>query len=275
MSLLTSSLIFIIGAAIGSFLSVVTYRLKHNKKGIILSRSVCTSCKKPLKWHHLIPIVSWAFLRGKCAYCGKKISVRYVLLEITTALVFLFTFLHWNFIISIPSTVDPTFFTYQIDWKIFEIFLFYVVQFSFLIAIFFYDLMYKEIPDKFSIPAIALAILGGFLFTFPTPFSMLIGAVGISSFFAAQFFLSKGKWVGGGDLRLGFLMGALLGWEKGLLALALSYILGGIIGVILLASKKVTRKTAVPFGPFLIIGLLTALFFGDQIINWYFSLVLI
>jgi prepilin signal peptidase PulO-like enzyme (type II secretory pathway) len=275
MTLLIATIIFILGTAIGSFLSVIIYRIHKNKKGIIASRSICPSCKKKLKARHLVPVFSWLFLRGKCAYCREKISSHYLILELATGLLFLSAFLTWNFIEIIPSTIDPTFLNYEINWKIFEIFIFYIIVFTFLIAIFFYDLMYRKIPDKISLPAIAIAIAGGLILKTTPALSMLIGGFGLFAFFALQLIISKGKWIGGGDLRLGALMGVLLGWQLGLVALIIAYFLGSIVSIILLIQKKATRKTAIPFGPFLIIGIFIAIFYGKQILEWYLSTLML
>lgn len=284
MQLLVSVIIFILGSAIGSFISVIIYRIQANKKGIINGRSMCPACKKKLKWRHLIPIFSWIFLRGKCAYCNKKISVHYLMLELLTGTVFLASFLHWNFLISIPSITNPEFFNYIIDWKIFSFLLFYLVEFSFFMAIFFYDLLHKEIPDQFSLPAIAIAVIGILAFdpTLQTALNMLIGGGMIFLFFFLQYFISKGTWIGGGDLRLGALMGILLswttgsyaGWLVGILGLVIAYLIGGVSSLILIATKKLNRKSTIPFGPFLIIGTATAIFFGQEILNWYFNTLL-
>jgi prepilin signal peptidase PulO-like enzyme (type II secretory pathway) len=177
--------------------------------------------------------------------------------------------LTWNFIEAVPSTIDPSFLNLTINWQIFEIFIFYIITFTFLTAIFFYDLLYKEIPDRFSIPAIAIAIAGGLLLGLTPPLSMLIGGVGIFAFFALQLVISKGKWIGGGDLRLGALMGILLGWKLGLIALIAAYLFGSIVSIILLLKKKATRKSAIAFGPFLVIGIILAIFYGNQILEWY------
>ncbi|MFH1218606.1 MAG: prepilin peptidase [Candidatus Peregrinibacteria bacterium] len=271
MTLLVAILTFILGTTIGSFLSVVIYRIHSKTKGIFLSRSICPNCKKTLKWTHLFPIFSWLFLRGKCAFCGKKISPHYLLIELITGLLFLGTFLHLNFLVTIPSTINPDFLNHQIDWFIFEKFLFYIIEFALLIGIFFYDLFYKEIPDSLSLPAVAIAIAGGIAFQITSPLNMLIGGAAIFTFFLLQIIISKGKWIGGGDLRLGALMGVLLGWQLGLLGLIIAYILGSIVSIVLLISKKATRKTKIPFGPFLVTGTIATVFFGPKILSWYLN----
>lgn len=275
MTIIFAVLIFIFGTAIGSFLSVIIHRSYKNIKGIFISRSICPFCKKKLKWTHLFPILSYLFLGGKCAYCRKKISPHYLLLELTTGIVFLTIFLNWNFLTIVPQSANPIFFDYGIDWIMFEKFLFFIIEFSFFIGIFFYDLLYKLIPDFLSIPAILIAIGNGLLTGFPSPLNMLIGALAIGLFFALQFLLSKGKWIGGGDIRLGILIGAVLGWEKALIALVTAYVIGAIFSIILLIKGKANRKTAIAFGPFLIIGVTTAIFYGDIILNFYLSFLII
>lgn len=273
MTPLISILVFIFGTIIGSFLSVVIYRVRKGKKGIIFSRSICPQCKKKLKWRHLVPVLSWLFLKGKCGYCNKKISPHYLLLELITGLLFLLTFLNWNFIEAIPSIVNPLIFSYGINWEIFQVFIFYLIEFSLLMAIFFYDLMYKEIPDRFSLPAIAVAIAGGFILGTTAPLGMLIGGAAILGFFLLQFLISKGAWIGGGDLRMGILIGVLLGWKLGLVALIIAYLFGSIVSIALLIQRKITRKSRIPFGPFLVTGIIAAIFFGAQILNWYFGIL--
>lgn len=264
---------FILGSAIGSFISVVVHRLKKKRHSIIFSRSICPACKKKLKIRHLFPILSWLILRGKCAFCDKKISPHYLALEVATGLLFVALFLQFNFIESAVSTVIPTIVNYQINWEIFSVFMFYIIESALLMTIFFYDLKFKVIPDRLSLPAIILAIAGGLILQTVAPLSMIIGGIAIGGFFFLQFMLSKGKWVGGGDIRLGLLMGVLLGWQFGLFALISAYIIGSLVSIALLIQKKVSRKTAIPFGPFLVTGIYVAIFFGEIIINWYTNLL--
>jgi len=275
MTLILAILIFILGATIGSFLSVIIYRLHTKKGGMILSRSVCPKCNATLKAIHLIPIFSWIFLRGKCAFCGAKISVRYLFLELLTGLLFLLAFINFDFLIVIPSSIDPSYFSYAIDWMIFEKFTFYIIILSFLITIFFYDLLYLEIPDKLSYPAIAVAVAGGLVIGMPPVVDMIIGGFAIFLFFAAQFYLSSGKWIGGGDLRLGILIGVILGLKMGLLALMIAYIIGALVSLILMIRKEITKKSIVPFAPFLVSGVIIVLFYGQEIIDWYFNLIMV
>jgi len=161
--------------------------------------------------------------------------------------------------------------------------LFYFIAISFLIIIFVYDLKYYLIPDKISISAIVtIFILQGILIMFNnnfnfslllTPYSLLLfSAIIISGFFALQFLISKGKWIGGGDIRLGFLMGIILGWPMGLVALFLSYILGSLYAIPAVAFGKKKMKSQIPFGTFLTASTLIAMLWGERILNWYLSL---
>jgi len=273
MTLLVAALVFIFGTTIGSFLSVIIYRMHTNKKGMLFSRSICPHCKKKLKASHLIPILSYILLRGKCGFCGKSISSHYLIIELISGLLFLATFLTFNFINVIPSLVDPSILNYTIDYQMLELFIFYIVEFTFLLAILFYDLFYKIIPDRFSVPAIIIAVIGSLLLSTVPPLDMAIGAAALGGFFLLQYVISKGKWVGGGDIRMGLLIGALLGWKHGVLAIMIAYILGALISLVLMAQKKASRKTELAFGPFLIIGTLTALFFGERLISWYLNTI--
>jgi len=269
MELLTASLLFILGSIIGSFLSVITYRTHVKEKGIVSGRSKCPNCKEPIKWHNLIPIISWLALRGRCGECGKKISSHYLVMEVSTGLLFLLAFTKWNFLQAIGSSVNPDFSHYAIDWQSLSTLIFYLIEFTFLAAIFFYDLIYKEIPDRFSLPAIAIAFVGGLLLNILSWQEMLIGAAIIGGFFFLQFILSKGKWIGGGDIRLGILIGVLLGWKFGAVATIIAYFIGAILSMHLLLNKKVDRKTEIAFGPFLVAGTLIALFNGPELLEWY------
>jgi prepilin signal peptidase PulO-like enzyme (type II secretory pathway) len=145
---------------------------------------------------------------------------------------------------------------------------------AFLVLIFTYDLRYMLIPDRFTIPAMGLAILlnlwGGIL----PAWSMLAGAVVLAGFFWIQFTLSRGNWVGGGDIRMGALMGCMLGLHQGIVALFLAYVLGAIIGVVMMMCGKATRKTPVPCGSFLAAGTLLTMGVGESILLWYFHLFL-
>lgn len=261
---------FILGAAIGSFLSVVIHRLPKKKKGILKGRSHCPNCKKQLKVRDLIPVLSYLLLFGRCRYCSKKISIIYPLLEISTALLFFFAFHHAQILSFSSITSLP-----EIDLVKLPFLILLFIYFSILIFTFFYDLIYLEVADHVLIPGILLALTATILPQTPEVISALFGALIGFAFFSLQILISRGKWIGGGDLRIVIFMGLILGWKLLILALILSYFVGAIISSIIILSKKGSLKSRIPFAPFLVIGTLTAFFYGQPILNWYLNFLYI
>ncbi|MFH0819366.1 MAG: prepilin peptidase [Patescibacteria group bacterium] len=252
MQILLGFYFFILGLIIGSFLNVVVLRLK-NGLSIMNGRSKCPNCKHVLGVLDLVPLFSFLFIGGKCRYCKKKISWQYFLVELTTA--FIFTVVYVYFGLSFLT-------------------LFYLVISAFLIVIFIYDFKYYLILDKIIVPAIILAFLGN-LFLEPALgrawWELLIGGAIGGGLFLMQFMVSKGKWIGGGDIRLGLFMGLLLGWKLVLVALFISYLLGSFVGMFLLLKKRKKMQDALPFGTFLTISTFIVLIYGQVILNWYLS----
>ena len=254
MSVILNIGIFLFGLAVGSFLNCVIYRMEQ-KKSFLKGRSYCPNCKHVLSWKDLIPVLSFIILKGKCRYCNKRISIQYPILELATALLFLVIFWILGF------RFDLTFG-------------FWILISSLLIIIFVFDLKHYIIPDSAIFPAIILT----FLYNLITNYELLITNYLFSALAAAGFFLiiylvSRGKWLGFGDVKLTFLMGFFLGFPNILVALFLSYLVGAIIGIGLIIAKKKSLKSKVPFGPFLVTGTFIALFFGERIINWYLNLI--
>lgn len=241
----------VLGLIVGSFLSMLIPRLHNDEKGIVFGRSHCSRCKHVLTAWELIPLVSYLVQGGKCKKCKKSIGAVYPLTELATAITFGALFAHTMY------------------WPEFLI---YSILFSILIFIFIYDLRYKEIHDAVMLPGIFLAFAASFVVG--DPINSLIGAAIGVGFFGIQWLISRGQWVGSGDMRIGAFMGFMLGWEKMILALIFAYILGSIIGVALLASKKADRKTALPLGPFLVTGTVVAFFWGQNLIEWYLLMFL-
>jgi prepilin signal peptidase PulO-like enzyme (type II secretory pathway) len=266
---LGSFFVFIFGVCIGSFLNCVIYRLEQEKS--LNGRSFCPHCKHTLSWLDLFPVFSYLFLRGKCRYCHKKISIQYPLVELATGLVFLLIF---NFKFEILNQ-------FEISQFLNLAFLFYIA--ASLIIIFIYDLKHYLIPDKVLVPAVAIAVVyqlfsnlvnSNWILTLNFKFQILnyLFAVLIAAgFFFALWLVSRGKWMGFGDVKLAVLMGLLLGLPNVLAALFLAFFFGAIIGIILMVFKKKGLKSEIPFGPFLIIGTFFALLFGSQIISWYLN----
>jgi prepilin signal peptidase PulO-like enzyme (type II secretory pathway) len=254
-----SIFVFVFGLCIGSFLNCFIYRLEQKKK--ITGRSFCPHCKHTLKWIDLIPVLSFLFLKGKCRYCKKKISIQYPLVELATGVIFILIF---NFLI----------FNFVNNFLILEFlnlaFWFYIA--SSLIIIFIYDLKHYIIPDKILFPAIIITFLYQLFTNFNLIINFLIAVVIASGFFLTIFLISKGKWMGFGDVKLAVLMGLLLGVQNVLVALFLAFFLGSVISIMLIIFNKKRLKSEIPFGPFLIAGTFLAMFWGQQLVLWYLNM---
>lgn len=265
MNLIIAVFLFILGTSCGSFLSVIIHRIKNNQKGILNGRSKCPYCKKKLQAIDMIPLFSYLFLKGKCRFCHKKFSPHYFFLELITGLTFLLVAVKFPFIIDDIS--------FQIDWQQALITLFYLINCTWLIGIFFYDLQYMEIPDIFLFPFIGTALIGSLLSPAPDFVNLAI-ALGISLvFFGGQILLSKGKWLGEGDLYVGIAMGFMFGWKLLLVAIIMTYLAGTVLSVFLLATQKAKAKSKIAFAPFMVMGSLVTIFFGEMILNWYVKLI--
>jgi leader peptidase (prepilin peptidase) / N-methyltransferase len=253
--------VFLFGLIIGSFLNCIVYRLEKGDS-FLRGRSYCPKCKHQLSWKDLIPLFSFFVLGGKCRYCKNKISFRYPLVELVTGIIFVLLF--WKF---------------GFDWLSgFGIwnFLYLSVISCFLIIIFIHDLKTYLIPDGVVFGAIAVSgiwyLVSGIFFAAYTKYQILstvYSAFGAALFFLAIFLVSRGNWMGFGDVKLAFLLGLFLGWPKILVGLFLGFFIGAIMGVAMIIFGKKKMSSEVPFGPFLVAGTFIALFFGQEIINWY------
>jgi len=250
--------VFIYGLLIGSFINSLIYRMENNLS-FIWSRSFCPNCFKNLGFWDLIPVLSFLFLKGKCRYCKKPISFQYPLVEILTGFIFLLVFSHFKNIDILTL-------------------IFYLITACFLIIVFVYDLKHYIIPDKIVFPAIGIVFLYrifeflkfGFINS-EIFFNFLIAAFLSSTFFLIIFLISKGEWMGFGDVKLIFLIGLFLGFPSILVALFSSFVFGAIIGIVLIFLKKKSFESQIPFGPFLVIGAFIGLFWGKEIIDLYLS----
>lgn len=245
--LFSISIAALLGLGIGSFLNVVINRLAEAES--ILGRSHCPDCKHQLVWYELLPVVSYIGLGGRCKHCQKSISLQYPVVELTTATLFvIMTQWFW------PNVLDISI---------------YIVYTTLLLAIFVYDLKYYLIPDVFTIPGIVLAIVGGWLLGI-TPLNIAIGSAVGGGLFLIQYLMSRGRWIGGGDIRLGFLLGAMLGWPNVIVGLFSAYVIGASVAIGLMMRGKKTMKDMLPFGTFLSAATIGSFLFGNQIIDWYF-----
>jgi prepilin signal peptidase PulO-like enzyme (type II secretory pathway) len=266
------AIFFIVGLAIGSFLGVVNWRLK-TAEDIVFERSHCPHCKEKIRWYDNIPLLSFVILAGQCRNCQKKISWQYPIIELVTGL--LFAAVAWKFLGTLGFSAGPERIFTNGDIVDMSFWLFAV---CYLVLIFFHDLDFMLIPDAAVYPAILVTIgyqyykyvgspLGIAALNAPIT-SALIAAFAAALFFFLLIWMSRGKWIGGGDVKLGFLAGAMVGWPKILFVLFFAYMIGAIASLILIATKKKTWKSQIPFGPFLVAGILLVMFFSEQIQFW-------
>ena len=251
-------IIFFLGLVVGSFLNCYIWRL-YKGESIIHGRSYCPKCKKTLRWYELIPLVSFALQRGRCRGCMQPIDWQYPIVELVMGMLFVLTYLRMG----IPHGILH--------------FTFYILHFyllSVLTIIFVFDLRYGLVPDVVALPAIVIALLYAVLthLQLAAIGYLFLAACSGAIFFAAQYYFSHGRWLGAGDIRIGALMGAMVGWPYVFAALVVSYFVGGVVGVILLATGKKKFGQTVPLGTFLTFGTAIVFLYGAPIWNWYFGL---
>jgi prepilin signal peptidase PulO-like enzyme (type II secretory pathway) len=252
---MVATFIFLLGLIIGSFLNVVIIRLREHCS--ILGRSFCINCKKFIKWYDNIPVLSFLLLKAKCRFCKTKISWQYPLVEMITGVLFLLVYFKY-----------ARFSDYLSLAYLFRDLIFIAV----LIVIFVIDFRWYLILDIVTLPAIVFA-LGINLFLGISWLSLLVGGVLGGGFFLAQFLVSGGRWIGGGDIRLGVLMGVMLGWKLILVALFLAYFVGAIVGISLVIFKQKKFSSKIPFGTFLSAAAVVSLLYGEEILQWYLRIV--
>lgn len=239
-----ASVVFVIGAALGSFLNVVIYRLPRGES-LVRPRSRCPHCGAAIAPRDNIPILSYILLRGRCRVCRKRISPRYPLVEVTTAAL----------LTALWVREGPT-----IQFAAAALFV------PMLIAIFFVDLDHRIVPNAITYPGTLL----GLLLAVPqgrVP-DALLTAAGAGAFFLLIALISRGG-MGGGDIKLAAMMGAFLGWPAIAFALLVAFTTGAMAGVYLIASGRRSRKDPIPFGPSLAAGAVIAWFAAAPAIAWY------
>jgi len=269
--LLVIIFIFVMGLVWGSFLNVVIFRMSHSKSPLS-GRSICPKCKHQLAWFYNIPLLSYLWLKGRCAYCHKKISIRYPLIEFLTGVLFVWWFLvGFNFFKLVGS---PWSFIQPVFWL--------VVGMVFL-SIFMTDLLYMVIPFSLNLLLFSLALfyrigLTGFgIMQITDLLNALISGIGLCMLFLFLQILTKAiKKVDGfgwGDIYLAPSLGLLLGWPRILPGMLLSFVFGALVGIVLILFGKKKISQYLPFGPFLILGTVVSLLWGGTIWNWYLGLL--
>ncbi len=260
-------LIFIFVLIIVIFLNVLIYRLRASES-VFFGRSKCPKCKHVLGFWDLIPVLSFLRQKGKCRYCGKNISWQYPAVELATAALFVAAYAVSGFHFSISGGFSVSGFHFL---NLSRMWFFIAV----MVVIFVYDLRYYLILDKVIYPAAVVALLTSFMVDYAAGCSWssisiaILGSVAGGGFFLSQYVISRGKWIGGGDIGMGFLMGLILGLPNLLVAFFFAYMFGALVGLGLIIFGKKTIKSQIPFGTFLAIGAIIAMFWGEKIIRLY------
>jgi len=251
-------IVLLFGLLFGSFANVCIYRLPRHES-IVFPASHCPSCHKPIQWYDNIPVLSFKLLQGKCRSCRAPISWRYPLVELLTGSLAVALFIKYHF----------TFFFWM-----------YALVCLVLVIITFIDLQEQIIPDELSYGLMVAGTIFSFfnrelflqiIFYFPLALNRLVASYvgllvggGILYFIA---WISRGG-MGGGDIKLAAGLGAFLGWEYTLIMLGLSFLAGGVVGIILLITGLKKRKDPIPFGPFIAAAAITVILFGEPISAW-------
>jgi leader peptidase (prepilin peptidase)/N-methyltransferase len=246
MELLFNIIVFILGASIGSFLNVLIDRLPNDLT--ILGRSKCDYCGKKIAWFDLFPVISYVILGGKCRYCHKKLSLQYPLIEIVTGVIFMLVYLSSQ------------------GFSYFQLFALLGIMSS-LIVIFVSDLKYHLISDFLLMSFAVFSLL--FHISNSLPGQSILGEYVASALIVSLpifliYFLSHEKAMGLGDVYLTAILGFLLGWKAGFLALYIAFVTGAIIGIGMMVAHKKKIKSRIPFGPFLVTGTILMIFWGDK-----------
>ena len=238
------------GLLIGSFLTVCIYRIPKGET-VIYNSSHCSHCNSRLGILDLIPVISYILIKGKCRYCGKGIKIRYPVVELLTGGIFLITYLHIGFNVLLVK---------------------YLILFSTLIVITFIDAEHQIIPNKLTFLIFIWGIIWQIFYSEMFLYQAIGGAILGGGLLLLAAIISGGG-MGGGDIKLMFAAGVIMGIQTTALALFLSFLVGSIIGITLILLNIKNRKDPIPFGPFLSLGIFIAVLWGHEIIKMYLDIM--
>jgi leader peptidase (prepilin peptidase)/N-methyltransferase len=292
-------LVFVFGTIVGSFLNVLVDRT-DTKESPFKGRSFCPYCHKTLAWWEMVPVVNYFYLKGRCSSCHHKLSLQYPIVEFATGL--LFALACWRFF-RFPLINLHLFTVFNLENILILINLFFWFYWIFvLLTISIYDLKKYLILSEVLLPAIVISLFWRTLvgvmisiqhFSFLSQINLLLGSqtyvFGNYSYFLSLIlgtifagglisllvYTTKEKAMGWGDAILAFFIGLILGWPEAVIALIITFLLGGFSSLILMLLKRKTLKSYLPFAPFLSLGAVTVMLFGDIIIKGYLSVLLI
>lgn len=265
--LLVSGLLFLIGAIFGSFLNVIIYRTV-NDESWVWGRSKCENCLKQIAWYDNIPVVSFLILRARCRWCREPISFTHPVLEFLTGALFVWWYWAGSFFFQLTQrpfqTLQP---------------IFWLTVGVILLAIFFADLLYYQIPDVLSGSLLIITIsyrvaltLFGVMQLKDLGLAVMAVVLGVL-FFGSLFLITRGKGMGLGDVKIAAPLALLVGWPGFIVTVFGAFVMGAVVAIGLVAAKRRKFGQVVPFGPFLILSTFVTLIWGDQLIAWYLSLI--
>lgn len=268
--------LLLLGLCLGSFVNALVWRVHEQDKeqgkkrtdtkrlqdlSISKGRSMCPHCSHELSALDLLPVVSWVALQGKCRYCRKSISWQYPLVEIATALLFIASYVFW------PTPVTGGTIALFGAW---------LLMLTGLMALVVYDIRWMLLPNRIVFPLYAVGVVYAGLSILQSADRLQAAAMTILSvaigggIFYLIYQISKGNWIGGGDVKLGWLLGLFVGGPQySFLYIFIASLLGTALALPLMAASKLNASRVVPFGPFLIAGAIITVLFGNDIIGWY------
>lgn len=264
----------VLGLCLGSFVNALVWRLHQQTKpskssgkelSIVTGHSMCPHCRHRLAAKDLVPVFSWLALKGRCRYCKRPISWQYPMVELIMSLLFVLSYWQWPLGWSASGIVQ---------------FCVWLVVLTGLMALAVYDYRWMELPSRIIYPLTTLVSATLVVEVFwQSEWSLMLGAVlgavCLAGLFLVLYVVSKGRWIGFGDVRLGVLLGLLVGSPaKATLVLLFGSFFGTVYAIPSLLSGKRNMSQRVPFGPFLIAAAVVVVLFGSAIINWYYRLFL-
>jgi leader peptidase (prepilin peptidase)/N-methyltransferase len=271
-----AAILIVVGLCLGSFVNALVWRLHEQSSesakkkpdrrylkrlSVTRGRSICPHCKHDLAAQDLVPVLSWLGLRGKCRYCSKPIAWQYPAVELAAAGLFVASYIWWPVAFGGAQTA---------------IFILWLALLSGLLALLVYDLRWKLLPNRLIYPlslvATAMAVISVAVANSPAIalLDVILAVIVGGGIFYALFQVSAGRWIGGGDVRLGGLLGLVAGTPaRSFLFVFLGALGGSLVTLPFLLSGRLKRTSTIPFGPFLIIGAVIVQLFGADILNWY------
>jgi leader peptidase (prepilin peptidase)/N-methyltransferase len=276
MLLMIIAVLVVLGLCLGSFANALVWRVheqeeqaakhKPDKKylkqlSVAKGRSMCPDCKHELAAKDLVPVFSWLSLKGKCRYCSKSISVQYPLVELATAAVFVSSYIWWPAAFGGAQTA---------------VFVLWLALLTGLMTLLIYDVRWFLLPNRIVYPLSIIAVVQAVISITAAgqPGTALLNTIlGVAvggGIFYLLFQVSKGRWIGGGDVKLGWLLGLIAATPaRSLLLIFIASVGGSLVSLPLLAAGRMKRTSLIPFGPFLIIGVIVVRLFGADILDWY------